>query len=46
MIRQWATGERLLTPCGKQTCPAVEGDYRYSKHDDQGFCNECGIRVI
>jgi len=46
IIRQWATGERILTPCGKETCPATEGDYRYSKHDKQGFCNECGIRVI
>jgi hypothetical protein len=46
MIRQWATGERILTPCGKETCPATEGDYRHSKHDGQAYCNECGIRVI
>lgn len=45
MIRQWATGERILTPCGKQTCPAIEkGDYHW-EHDGMGFCNECGIRV-
>lgn len=45
MIRQWATGERILTPCGKQTCPATEqDDYRW-EHDGMAFCNECGIRV-
>ncbi len=46
MIRVWAVGERIITPCGKVSCPAVqEGDYRW-EHDGMGFCNECGIRVV
>ena len=46
MIRQWATGERLLMPCGKtQTCGAVDDDGRWD-HDGMGFCRECGIRVV
>ena len=45
MIRQWATGERVLTPCGKELCAALDDEGRWS-HDGMGFCNECGIRVI
>ena len=44
-IRAWAVGERMLTPCGKQTsCSAWDGDTWV--HDGMGFCKECGIRVV
>lgn len=45
MIRQWATGERVLTPCGQELCAALDDEGRWS-HDGMGFCRECGIRVV
>ena len=46
MIRQWATGERVLMPCGtSEPCPALDDEGRWS-HDGMGFCRECGIRVV
>lgn len=46
MIRDWATGERVMMPCGKFTaCAAVDEEGRWT-HDGMGFCNECGIRVV
>jgi hypothetical protein len=46
MIRDWATGERVMMPCGKfQACAAVDAEGRWT-HDGMGFCNECGIRVV
>jgi hypothetical protein len=45
MIRQWATGQTTLMPCGKtDTCPAINENGRWS-HDGMGFCLECGIRT-
>jgi hypothetical protein len=43
MIRSWATGERILTPCGQTECAVTDNQW---SHDSMGFCNECGIRVI
>jgi hypothetical protein len=43
MIRQWATGERTIMPCGKTECAVADSQW---SHDGMGFCNECGIRVI
>lgn len=46
MIRSWATGERILMPCGKtDTCQAVDENGQWS-HDGMGFCRECGIRIV
>jgi hypothetical protein len=46
MIRGWATGERLIMPCGRnETCAGIDDAGRWS-HDGMGFCNECGIRVV
>lgn len=44
-IRVWATGERLLLPCGKfGSCDGFAGDTW--EHDGMGFCLSCGIRVV
>lgn len=45
MIRAWASGERVLMPCGAvEPCGALDDDGRWG-HDGMGFCRDCGIRV-
>lgn len=40
VIASYATGERLVKPCGKLRC-----DMRIVALDGSKFCDECGIRV-
>lgn len=43
-IRQWAAGEKVVTPCGRVgECAATNGETW--EHDRMVFCKECGIRV-
>lgn len=45
MIRQWATGQRTITPCGKtQPCTGQTQTGQWT-HDGMHFCTECGIRT-
>jgi hypothetical protein len=44
-IREWAVGERIVTPCGRiKECPATQGETW--EHGGMTFCRDCGIRVI
>lgn len=46
MIREWATGQRSIMPCGKaEPCAGLDGDRQW-QHDGMGYCGECGIRII
>lgn len=45
VVRAWAQGEKVLTPCGKRgECYGTNNDP--DMHDGMGFCRECGIRVV
>lgn len=39
VIREWATGERIIQPCGKTDCNPEWQELQKMK-----FCTKCGIR--
>ena len=39
VIREWATGERIIQPCGKTDCKPEWQELQKMK-----FCTRCGIR--
>lgn len=41
VVREWATGERLLQPCGKTDCNPV-----YEQIQNMRFCKKCGVRSL
>jgi hypothetical protein len=40
VLASYATGEKLVKPCGKTRC-----DQRLVRLDGYQFCDECGIRI-
>lgn len=41
VIREWATGERIIQPCGKTDCNPEWQELQKMK-----FCTKCGVRGL
>lgn len=41
VVREWATGERLIQPCGKTDC-----NPEWEQLQKMKFCKKCGVRGL